>query len=59
LVEAASGDRRGTLMLGAAASALASRSLGPQGQLAIIGGWAVLYAALFIAIERRVRQAEN
>jgi len=47
------------LMLGAAASALASRSLGPQGQLAIIGGWVVLYAALFFAIERRVRQAAN
>ncbi|HSW83803.1 MAG TPA: UDP-phosphate N-acetylglucosaminyl 1-phosphate transferase [Usitatibacter sp.] len=47
------------LMLVAAASALASRSLGPQGQLAIIGGWVVLYAALFIAIERRVRQAAN
>jgi UDP-N-acetylmuramyl pentapeptide phosphotransferase/UDP-N-acetylglucosamine-1-phosphate transferase len=47
------------LMLGAAASALASRSLGPQGQLAIIGSWVVFYAALFIAIERRVRQAAN
>ncbi len=47
------------LMLGAAASALASRSMGPRGQLAIIGGWVVLYAALFIAIERRVRQAAN
>jgi len=47
------------LMLVAAASAFASRSLGPQGQLAIIGGWVVLYAALFIAIERRVRQAAN
>jgi UDP-N-acetylmuramyl pentapeptide phosphotransferase/UDP-N-acetylglucosamine-1-phosphate transferase len=47
------------LMLGAAASALASRSLGSQGQLAIIGGWVVFYAALFIAIERRVRQAAN
>src|SRR5258706_387923 len=44
---------------GAAARALASRSMGPRGQLAIIGGWVVLYAALFIAIERRVRQAAN
>jgi UDP-N-acetylmuramyl pentapeptide phosphotransferase/UDP-N-acetylglucosamine-1-phosphate transferase len=45
------------LMLAAAASALAARSLGLHGQLAIIGGWAVLYAALFIAIERRVQRA--
>lgn len=47
------------LMLAAAASALASRSLGPEGQLAIISGWVVIYAALFIAIERRVRRAAN
>jgi UDP-N-acetylmuramyl pentapeptide phosphotransferase/UDP-N-acetylglucosamine-1-phosphate transferase len=47
------------LMLAAAASALASRTLGPEGQLAIIGGWVAVYAALFIAIERRVQRAAS
>ena len=47
------------LMFAAAASALASNGMGPRGQLFIIVGWVVIYAALFIAIERRVRQAAN
>ena len=45
------------LMLAASASALAGRAMEPAGQFAIIAGWVVIYATLFIAIERRVRQA--
>jgi len=45
------------LMLAAGASAVAARAMEPAGQFAIIAGWAVIYATLFIAIERRERQA--
>jgi UDP-N-acetylmuramyl pentapeptide phosphotransferase/UDP-N-acetylglucosamine-1-phosphate transferase len=47
------------LMFAAAASALALNGMGSQGQLFIIVGWVVIYAALFIAIERRVQRAAN
>ncbi|MBC8021749.1 MAG: hypothetical protein H7Y14_01430, partial [Burkholderiales bacterium] len=43
------------LMLAAAASALAARTAEREVQFAIIAGWTALYAALFIAIERRAR----
>ena len=43
------------LMLAAAVSAWALRSADPPGRLAIIACWVALYAALFLAIERRVR----
>jgi UDP-N-acetylmuramyl pentapeptide phosphotransferase/UDP-N-acetylglucosamine-1-phosphate transferase len=45
------------LMIATSASALATRAMGPQAQFAIIAGWVVIYAALFTAIERRVRRA--
>ena len=45
------------LMIGAAAAAFVFRAAEPRMQLAIIAGWVALYAALFIAIERRVRAA--
>ena len=43
------------LMLAAAVSAWVLRSADPAGRLAIIACWVALYAALFLAIERRVR----
>lgn len=45
------------LMIAAAASALLARAAEPHVQLAIIAGWLALHAALFVAIERRVRRA--
>ena len=41
------------LMLAAAASALAARGADAHMQLAIIAGWAVMYAVIFLAITRR------
>jgi UDP-GlcNAc:undecaprenyl-phosphate/decaprenyl-phosphate GlcNAc-1-phosphate transferase len=41
------------LMLAAAASALAARAADARTQLAIIAGWAAIYAAIFLAITRR------
>jgi UDP-N-acetylmuramyl pentapeptide phosphotransferase/UDP-N-acetylglucosamine-1-phosphate transferase len=47
------------LMLAAAASALASRKADPAMQLAIIAGWAALYAALFLAIGMRRQEQQT
>jgi len=44
------------LMIAAAASALLATTLGRAGRFGIILVWAVLYALLFIAIERRARR---
>jgi UDP-N-acetylmuramyl pentapeptide phosphotransferase/UDP-N-acetylglucosamine-1-phosphate transferase len=43
------------LMIAAAASAWLLRAAEPHARFAIIAGWVALYAALFLAIERRVR----
>ena len=47
------------LMAAAAASAIAIRGMSGEDQLFIIAGWAVAYAVLFIAIERRVRRVPS
>ena len=43
------------LMGATAASAFMLSASGPDGRFAIIACWVALYAALFLAIERRVR----
>ena len=47
------------LMMIAAASALAARGMSGKDQLFIIAGWAVVYALLFVAIERRARRVPS
>ena len=47
------------LMAVAAASAIAMRGMSGQDQLFIIAGWAVAYAVLFIAIERRAPRVQS
>ena len=47
------------LMIASAVVAFASRAADQRMQLAIIAGWAAFYAALFFAIERRLRPAAS